>query len=141
MGGLVATALLGYIVGNAIGIGNERFIALGLPALVVFVLMYRIRADRLGIVAALVVVGNASYALYLFHPFAIEAVKQILVRRGHGVDLGPAFIPFFVASCLIASVAGAILFYYSVEMPVLKRLQRALSLSSRRHRSSGGALT
>lgn len=127
---LVGFALAGSVVGHAIGLGNERFIALGLPALAVFVLMYHLKPDRFRVFAAGVAIGNASYALYLFHPFAIEATKQILIHLPFVNTSAVWFAPMFVAACIASALVGALIFHHAIELPLLHRLRRLMSAPS-----------
>jgi peptidoglycan/LPS O-acetylase OafA/YrhL len=54
-------------------------------------------ATRLG-----VALGDASYALYLLHPFAIRGIRALVGATGFGPALGPA-------GFIVLSLAGAIL--------------------------------
>jgi peptidoglycan/LPS O-acetylase OafA/YrhL len=71
----------------------------------------------------LAVVGDASYALYLFHAFPVRAV--IYLFRWTGVDI-ESFRFFCLAVALGVSVAVAILIYYLFERPVTRALRSAL---------------
>ena len=74
--------------------------------------------------AALVVIGEASYALYLTHGFVLPLVGAALARTTLGGDtLGLVLI---VAS-LGASLALAIPVYRFVEKPVMERLRRLVA--------------
>lgn len=67
-----------------------------------------------------VVLGDASYALYLLHPFAIRLAREVFRRSGLGTWSGP--LPF-VAVALAASIAGAILVFRHVERPLTGRIR------------------
>ncbi|MBN8939922.1 MAG: acyltransferase [Rhizobiales bacterium] len=71
--------------------------------------------------------GDASYALYLLHPFAIRAIRILFWQTGLvgllGPSLGPwIFVAVAVPFCLLAALAT----YYCVEKPLTSRLRRML---------------
>ena len=62
-------------------------------------------------------VGDSSYTLYLFHPFALGVVTQIfLFFQWH--QSVPAWSIFLL--CILTSVVGAIFLYVLVEKPLLQ---------------------
>lgn len=61
--------------------------------------------------------GDASYALYLLHPFAIRLAREVFWRTGLAAISGP--LPFVIAA-LAASIAGAVLVYRFVERPLTR---------------------
>lgn len=62
----------------------------------------------------LVLLGDASYALYLVHPFAMRAVRIVLTR------LPGVGVPVFLAVTLPAAVLAAVLLHVLVEQPMLR---------------------
>ncbi len=81
------------------------------------------------LVAPLAVLGDASYALYLVHPFALRAIREGVARLGLGPTLGAAGTG---ALMLAASVAAALLVYRLVERPLTRRLRAVLDGTGRR---------
>lgn len=83
------------------------------------------------LVRFLVTMGDASYALYLFHPFAMRALRQIfaaiLDRLPAGIVQGAA-LPAFMALYLLLVLAAAGFLAYAIhrlfERPVTRGLQR-----------------
>jgi peptidoglycan/LPS O-acetylase OafA/YrhL len=69
----------------------------------------------------LVALGDASYALYLLHPFAIRALGQMEARTPLGAFLGPWG---FVALAYLAAVGLALAAHRWGERPLLDRLRR-----------------
>ncbi|MGE7415630.1 acyltransferase family protein [Methylobacterium tarhaniae] len=69
-----------------------------------------------------VIVGDASYALYLAHPFVVRASRVIAEATGVAASLGPGTL---VAAILALATAAAILLHRNVERP-LTRAARAL---------------
>lgn len=75
--------------------------------------------------APLAVLGDASYSLYLAHPFVVRAVREVWMRFVPG--LSPSvFVPVaFAASCI-----AAVVIYRLIEQPVTRWLRRAADRSS-----------
>lgn len=73
---------------------------------------------RTRVPAPLVLLGDASYSLYLFHPFIGPVVVVVLARLGLGVPW------VSVALVLLASVVGSAVLYAVVERPLTRALQR-----------------
>jgi exopolysaccharide production protein ExoZ len=74
-------------------------------------------------VRGLVALGDASYALYLVHPFALRLVREGLIRSG----LAPATHPWGgMVLMLLASVAAALLVHRCVERPLTRRVRALL---------------
>ena len=69
---------------------------------------------------ALAVVGDASYALYLVHPFAMRALREVFLW------IAPSATGLFIAFALIAAVLAALAVYHWFERPMTKVLRRAL---------------
>ena len=63
-----------------------------------------------------VIVGDASYTIYLSHPFAIGAVTQAVLLFG-GEDVIHPWIVFLVI--LGVSISGGVAAYYMLEKPLL----------------------
>jgi exopolysaccharide production protein ExoZ len=68
-----------------------------------------------------VALGDASYALYLTHPFVIVAGRKLYLAAGLEAHLG--FWPM-VAGLILLSVLAAFLVYEIIEKPVTAWLQR-----------------
>ncbi len=80
---------------------------------------------------ALVHLGDASYALYLVHPFALRLAREVLLRLG----VAPALHPFgAMLLMLAASVAAAILVHRLIERPLTRRLRSRLDPGDARNR-------
>jgi exopolysaccharide production protein ExoZ len=78
-------------------------------------------------------VGDASYALYLFHPFVIRFLHVLFVRSGLAVALGPRLGPWsLVAIALPACLGTALLSSHYVEKPVTRWMRRVLGDGPRR---------
>jgi exopolysaccharide production protein ExoZ len=68
-----------------------------------------------------VAVGDASYALYLVHPFVSRALRELAWRSG--LDAGP--LPFILAA-VAASVAASLLIHRWIERPLVRRTRALL---------------
>ena len=104
-----------------------RFLAWGLPSalLVAAAALGRERVSRAGPAGRLgVAIGDASYALYLLHPFAIRGVLSLTAASGLGAALGPAgFIVVSLSAAVLASLVAHRLF----ERPATEWARRRLS--------------
>src|SRR5690606_80926 len=79
------------------------------------------RVERL--VAAL---GDASYALYLVHPFIVRPLRLVVIAAGFA-GIGAAW--GYVALALIASVVAALLIHRRFERPLMRLLRRRVAPS------------
>jgi peptidoglycan/LPS O-acetylase OafA/YrhL len=75
-------------------------------------------------VKALAVLGDASYALYLVHPFVIRGMREAALRLGLHAP-----VPYIVLA-LAASVIAALLVYRFFEKPATRLVRRWLSSAS-----------
>ncbi len=71
-------------------------------------------------VKALAAVGDASYALYLVHPFVIRGMREVVLRLGL---YSPAL---YIALALAGSVVAALLVYRFFEKPATRLARRWL---------------
>ena len=123
---LIATCLLGLAVMRSTGIDETRLSMFGLPALALLGIAFWMLPDvKLSIALWLVMVGEASYTLYLSHPFVIEGLKG-------AVDFALptwARLSVYVPAALIAATGFSLLFYRTIErhLPrlLLARLRRS----------------
>ncbi|TXN61633.1 acyltransferase family protein, partial [Methylobacterium sp. WL6] len=73
------------------------------------------------VVSALAALGDASYALYLVHPFVLRGLREALAR----IDLALWLGPWVALGVMVAlSVVAALLVHRHVERPMM-RLARA----------------
>jgi exopolysaccharide production protein ExoZ len=104
-----------------------RALAYGIPAtmLVAAAVFHHDPAAPPAIERWLSALGDASYALYLAHPFAIRGMREIFVYSG----LAPAAgLSVFISSAVIAAVILALLLYQFVERPMTRALRRRLAV-------------
>lgn len=106
------------------GIGVRLF-QFGVPALGAFGLFFWMLPEvKLRAWVFLVLVGEASYTLYLSHPFVLETVK---------IAFGLSPVPYaarlwlFLPVALAAAVAFSLLFYARVELQLARRAAAALA--------------
>ncbi|MGI4797142.1 MAG: acyltransferase family protein [Janthinobacterium lividum] len=78
----------------------------------------------------LLILGDASYSLYLTHPISISMAAFVWERLHLPTASSPVAV-FFVPLAMIVAVAVALLFYWLIEIPLLERLTPSL-----RHRFS-----
>lgn len=72
------------------------------------------------LVRSLALLGDASYALYLVHPFAMRALREVFAR------LAPSATGLFIVLALIAAVLAALAVYHWFERPMTKAVRRVL---------------
>lgn len=76
-------------------------------------------------------IGNASYSLYLTHPFVAQAITKIAQRSQM---LKPGTAPFIVLAILIASCVVASLVWRYVEVPLGRHAKQLLNVPPLRPR-------
>lgn len=101
---------------------SERALFAGLPAAAVVTLAILLeRRGRMGHWPLFLLVGDASYSLYLVHTFVLSALKRVFMRF---YNVNPQRTELVFLACgLVAATIVAILFYRIVELPITTRLQ------------------
>lgn len=117
--GLVAAALCGFAYVQVAGLPFDAFVCGPLATALVVGMLAIERGRRLGHSALLVLLGDASYSIYLWHTFAISVVAKI------GASLGTPPAGIFAAAVL-AGISSGMLGYYVLEKRVLLTAWRAL---------------
>jgi exopolysaccharide production protein ExoZ len=119
---LVAAAILALYFAAGAGDSRWRMLAFGLPGvMLVAAAVFAPRPAAHGVVMrALVGLGDASYALYLCHPFAMRAVT-LLGRHipAHSEAIGLALL---VLSLVVAELC-AVAIHWGFERPMLRLLR------------------
>jgi exopolysaccharide production protein ExoZ len=100
----------------------NRFLFVGLPALVICAsaALTRVSVSASYLQRQLVLAGDASYALYLSHPFTLAAVAIVWPKLGFDDPW------LFVFSALALSIMISIVFYCVIEKPVTAWLNRLI---------------
>jgi peptidoglycan/LPS O-acetylase OafA/YrhL len=108
--------VLEFAFGAALGLARAHGLRLSPPA-------------RLALAAAVVALGDASYALYLVHPFVLRATREAVARLG----LAPVIGPWGALALMLAfSVAAALVVARCVEAPLTRAARRRLDPESGR---------
>ncbi|WP_283214515.1 acyltransferase family protein [Methylorubrum aminovorans] len=110
---------------------SVRLLAWGLPAafLVAAAVLGRDRPESVPgggaarLLGAAERLGDASYALYLLHPFVLRAVREGLLRTGLAAPLGPW--PSLVL-LVVLTLPAALLVHRWVERPLTRLVRRRL---------------
>lgn len=99
---------------------NDKLVMGVAAAMIVWVFIHAFRDIHN---AALKVLGDASYSIYLFHAAAFEGVRYIIK---HLALSSTGFFNGFliVMSQVAAGVAVGIIIYYAIEKPILKALRK-----------------
>ena len=100
---------------------EDRVLRWGIPAALAFYCIVRgLSAVRLP--RPLILIGDASYSLYLFHPYVMQTFNEIF----HAFS-GGGLRPYLMALIAILCCCGlAVLSYEFLENPILERLRRML---------------
>ena len=118
--------------------GFGRLLACGLPmaALLGATVLSRPALPSRGHgLAAVALLGDASYALYLFHPLVIIATRKVYLAAGLLPALG--VWPLVLAELVLAS-AAAVAIHLVVEKPVTAALQARFAFKTAPGRSAPG---
>jgi exopolysaccharide production protein ExoZ len=127
---VVALCALGLEEYHA-GWGLPRFIVAGLPATLLvlsIVLLERVcglRAQSKAVVA----LGEASYILYLIHPYVVYTILRVVFP--HARAFAPLAIAALVVGLLMVSAMIAIAIHYRFERPVMQYLRGRLLPTAR----------
>jgi len=101
-----------------------RFVAGGLPAtLIVAAAAFGPRLSASWIVTPLVVLGDASYSLYLTHPFALRPMRNVWMA----LDGGSLPFGLYAIICLPVAIAAALVVYRWIERPITDALRVRLA--------------
>lgn len=115
--------VLSWLYFNWLGLTEERLFLRAPFVIIIFLLTIHLQDTSSRIFLIPLLIGDASYTLYLVHPFAVKAAKIVLSPLNNRVtaDLTAAlFVPF----CVAVSVVVAVTLFIYLEKPVTKALQR-----------------
>lgn len=127
--GLAAFALIIYFDLNHIALGLPRNIRYGIPALLFvnsFLTMENRISEKNRFVKAGLKLGDASYAMYLFHPFVIYFLLRLVYPKiiGRSSSLITGTMELTVSLVLVALVS--VLIYELVDKPMTKFFKKRL---------------
>jgi peptidoglycan/LPS O-acetylase OafA/YrhL len=119
--GLVALGLIILVLDQAYLFSGWRAFAAGVPAALVVLGSTTGRFPRVPVLAPLsLLLGDTSYALYLFHPTVTRAF--IVVSRWVGFNLAHFPLAYFFASFVVA-IVSAIILHECLERPLMRYLR------------------
>ena len=126
--GLILIAGAAFLIENKLnttaGPGAEiRFLAWGLPAVLVTVSFIKMRFGRSALNRILVPMGDASYSIYLTHPTMMIGFAFLMKHHVLRAISFPIILPLVVAGI---SVLFGLLVHYFVERPILSGLRGRL---------------
>jgi exopolysaccharide production protein ExoZ len=125
---LIAVAIAWLVTAHMIQPLPERIVAFGIPAalMVAGALILepsaRLRPSRFALL-----LGDASYSIYLAHPFA-QRIWYFVFGAVIGADT-PATVGLYVVTAIIAGIGGGVVSYVLIERPIIA--------AGRRRRASG----
>jgi peptidoglycan/LPS O-acetylase OafA/YrhL len=121
---LISGAILFLVVAEVTGHDSPRFAAKGLPAaaLVASALLLEMRYAFAWRNKAILLLGEASYVLYLIHPFVLYGFTRVLLREAvQWPDLAKWPLALLLVA-ITASVAVAV--HYYLETPAMLMLRK-----------------
>jgi exopolysaccharide production protein ExoZ len=122
---MVAAGIALFVVASGDGWAQTSWGALALRGPAALLLVTAAACGRnvtapSALVRALALLGDASYALYLVHPFAMRALREVFLRTAPGAT------GTFIVLALVAAVLAALAVYHWFERPMTKALRRTL---------------
>lgn len=121
--GLLGLAVL--IAAPLIAPHAPQLVVTGAPAVVVVGAALVLERSGWSLGGGLVMMlGDASYSLYLSHPFVTQAFQKVAV----GLNSPPAAAPFALAACLASVIAVGVALHLWVERPICTWLRARLSV-------------
>ncbi len=122
--GVIALMVMGWRVGWRLnGEFELRLIAFGLPAmLIVLGALLQEKAGAVWRGELLLLLGAASYSIYLSHQFVIEGVEAILMAANIHVSLGADLMAIGLG--LLVAAVGGVAVHLFIEKPITQLLKR-----------------
>jgi peptidoglycan/LPS O-acetylase OafA/YrhL len=136
MTGLGVTALLIYDPALSIATSPMRALIWGIPG-VLIVAGFVAMEDRIPFrsLTKLLLLGDASYALYLSHGFILPVIGKLC----SGLHLQAAAVPVFFLISAVCSIGFGVMAHLKIELPLLRKLLHAhLSWSVRSAETANG---
>jgi len=116
--------LIGLFLNLETGLMNlPRFFAIGIPAcLIVAGAVFYERANGVTEIAFPMLLGDASYSLYLSHGATLSAFEQLWRRMGGPSVSNPTYLFLFSATAIIVATLVGIGVYRVVEQPMIRKM-------------------
>jgi exopolysaccharide production protein ExoZ len=120
---LIAIAAVWLLAAHQMEPSPERIVAFGLPAIaavagaLILEPSARLRPSRFALL-----LGDASYSIYLAHPFA-QRIWYFVFGAVIGTET-PATVALYVVTAIIAGIGGGIVSYMLIERPILDIKER-----------------
>lgn len=114
---------------SATDLNADRFFRWGLPAVLIV-------TGALGLEPALrewrppLLLGDASYSIYLTHGLTLSAVKSVVLLLG--ADAQPLISSGFIFAGCVASVVAGVAIYYTIEKPLVAACKKPTVMGRRR---------
>ncbi|HET7882655.1 MAG TPA: acyltransferase [Acetobacteraceae bacterium] len=132
---LLLSALLLLMLAHRLGLDGNAPLAVGLP--MALLLATAVLGTPVPISRTWLLLGDASYALYLVHPFAMRAASLLWLRLHLA---GPVAAATYAATALALAIIAAVCVHLWFERPVTRWLRAATpSPRQTRGRAPGGA--
>lgn len=118
---LMIVGFAALVTGHDVFVGSAQRLQTGLAAALVIYAALAFEARGIALRSGIVMlIGAASYALYLIHPFVIGLLAKAGSRVGatHGWMVAP-----FMLTCIIGAIAAAIAVHLMFERPIDRALR------------------
>lgn len=132
--GLIVLCTAIFLVGGGHGDFLMRVVHFGLPAmgLVLFAASSEAAYGPFARSRSLRLIGDASYSIYLFHPFFLTAVRIVAGRLLHGEKATPVVGAVGVVAAVVLCGAAGTAIYLLIEKPMLRLLRKVIPRRSRK---------
>lgn len=123
---LIVAGFLAIFYGDAVYPHMPRALVFGLPAAAIVLASVALeKRGAVGFFRLPLLIGDASYSIYLVHLFPIVVLRFLLPRLGFATE-GVWTTLLFVSVCLVVGAAAGILSYRLLERPLSGGLRVAL---------------
>jgi len=106
--------------------GIERALAWGVPSLLLVIGAFGLESSALLKSKIAILLGNASYSIYLFHITTIEFMLETLKRHGATTEILKEYQIVSIVALSTSSIAVGIFLHIVIERPLLRALRRAV---------------
>ena len=124
-GGIAIAAYVWMAYVNLNQLSNAHLFYFGIPAFLMVASCLSLES-KLGsgpLTKGALLVGDASYAIYLSHPYCVEAARKLLANVIDGFD---ATAPVGVAVIIVIATAVGVALYWFVDRPLHRNARRLL---------------
>lgn len=120
----IALSVASLFYANSLGFANPRILYYGLPCMILIIALLNLepyfkKHQNHFVSKSMKLIGDASYSLYLIHPFALVLSAKVMQKLHF---IGGA--PLFVSVLIISSTLAGVLCYLLVEKPLNTQVKK-----------------